>query len=489
MDQYGSGRFLMRQCDGLIFNLPIGTIRPMSLHVVNPYNQTIVCTLQYDRGAMLERKIANAEKAYQKWRLVPIAQRIKQVKKGLAYFRTHAQEIAREITLQMGKPIREARREVATFFERAEYMLSISKETLTPDLLPKKAGFHRRIEHVPLGPIYNIAAWNYPLLIPVNIIVPALLSGNTVLLKHSPRTPLCGQRFEEAFGKGTPYPLVQNLILTNTQASHLIADPRIQYVAFTGSVATGRHVYQQAAKRLMDVGLELGGKDAAYVAEDADIEFAVENLIDGACYNAGQSCCAVERVYVHKKHYAQFLKLAKPILARYKLGDPMLDETTMGPLVGQSDLVRLEKHVADAIARGARLQCGGERLKGTGNFFLPTLLSDVPNDAMIMQEESFGPVVPVKMVRDDAEALADMADSRYGLTASIFTKSKARAERFAQGLSVGTVYQNRCDYLDPALPWTGVKESGLGSTLSRYGFHALTRRKSIHFRNSGNTPY
>jgi acyl-CoA reductase-like NAD-dependent aldehyde dehydrogenase len=457
----------------------------MPLQVVNPYNQEIVCTLPYNRGEQLNQKIANAQEAYQQWRFVPIEKRIAHVTKGLRYFQTHAEEIAREITLQMGKPIREARREIQTFFERAEYMLAIARATLTPESLPEKVGFHRRIEHAPFGPILNIAAWNYPLLIPVNIIVPALLSGNTVLLKHSPRTPLCGQRFEEAFGNFANLQLVQHLILSNAQTSRLIADARIQYVAFTGSVATGRHVYQQAAKRILPVGLELGGKDAAYVAEDADIQFAVENLMDGACYNAGQSCCAVERVYVHKKHYAEFLRRAKIILAQYNLGDPMSDETTLGPLVSPSDLIRLEAQVADAISRGARLHSGGKRLKGTrgrGNFFLPTLLSDVPNDAIIMQEESFGPVVPVKMVQDDNEALADMADSRYGLTASIFTESKKLAEWFAQRLSVGTVFQNRCDYLDPALPWTGAKESGIGSTLSRYGFYALTRRKSIHFR-------
>jgi acyl-CoA reductase-like NAD-dependent aldehyde dehydrogenase len=381
----------------------------------------------------------------------------------------------------MGKPIREARREVETFFERANYMLSISKETLKPDSLPKKTGFTRRIEHAPLGTILNIAAWNYPLLIPVNIIVPALISGNTVLLKHSPKTPLCGQRFEKAFGKSFAGggPLVQNLILTNAQTSRLIADPRIQYVAFTGSVATGKQVYRQAAKRILGVGLELGGKDAAYVAEDADIQFAVENLIDGACYNAGQSCCAVERIYVHQKHYAAFLKLAVPILKQYKLGDPMSDETTLGPLVSPSDLDKLEAQITDAVSRGAKLLLGGKRWH---NFFLPTLLSNVPNDAIIMQEESFGPIVSVKMVRDDEEALANMADSRYGLTAAIFTKSSLRAERFARELSVGTVFQNRCDYLDPALPWTGAKESGIGATLGRYGFHALTRTKSIHFR-------
>ncbi len=441
-----------------------------------------------DHGAGLQQKIAHAHEAYLTWRNVSLPQRIRVVEKGLSYFRKNSEAIAREITLQMGKPIRQARHEVATFFERADYMRTISPKMIRPDFLPEKAGFHRRIEPAPLGVILNIAAWNYPLLIPVNIIVPALLAGNTVLLKHSPKTPLCGQRFEEAFGKQIPANLVTNLIVTNTDASRLIHDPRIHYVAFTGSVATGRHVYRKAAERLLDVGLELGGKDAAYVASDADLDFSVENIIDGACYNAGQSCCAVERVYVHEKHYSEFLRRGKQLLEQYKMGDPFSEATTLGPLVSRADLTKLENHVADAIKRGARLLLGGKRWEGIegnktrGNFFLPTLLADVPNDAMVMQEESFGPIVPVKMVKNDEEAIAAVSDSRYGLTASIFTKNQARAERFARDLPVGTVYQNRCDYLDPALPWTGTKESGIGSTLSQYGFYHLTRRKAIHFR-------
>jgi len=383
----------------------------------------------------------------------------------------------------MGKPLSQSRKEIDTFFERAAFMLSMSRKMLASDLLPKKEGLERRIDHAPLGVILNIAAWNYPLLIPVNVVVPALLAGNSVLLKHSPKTPLCGEAFENAFGQMEIPHLVQNLILTNPQASRLINDPRINYVAFTGSVSTGTHVYQRAAKRLLDVGLELGGKDPAYVAEDADIDFSVENIIDGACYNAGQSCCAVERVYVHHTRYETFLNRAKSVLEQYKMGDPMDDQTTLGPLVSRPDLLKLEHQVKDALKKGARLLLGGRRIKGVlGNFFPPTLLADVPNDAIVMQEESFGPIVPVQSVANDEEALARMADSRFGLTASIWTQDTSRAERFARRLEVGTIYQNRCDYLDPALPWAGARDSGIGLTLSRYGFYHLTRRKSIHFR-------
>jgi acyl-CoA reductase-like NAD-dependent aldehyde dehydrogenase len=459
----------------------------MHLNVINPYTQKRLCELPLDQGKSLEKKIAGARTAYEEWRRCSLDERARRLEHGLIYFREHAEEIARDITRQMGKPVTQSRSEVRTFLHRAEYMLSIAKETLAPEILPAQPGFHLRIEHAPLGVIYDIAPWNYPLLTAVNIVVPALLAGNTVLLKPSPLTPLVGRHFEQAFGDGgssNSVNLVTCLIVTNTQASRLIDDSRINYVAFTGSVATGTKVYRQAATRLIDVGLELGGKDPAYVAEDADLDFAVENIIDGACYNAGQSCCAVERVYVHQARYREFLDRAKSLLKQYRLGDPLDEKTTMGPLARREAPRFLEGQVNDAVRRGARLLLGGKRLKGSrGSFFPPTLLADVPNDAKVMQEESFGPIVPVASVADDAEALVRMNDSRFGLTASVWTTDRGRAERFARDLEVGTLFQNRCDYLDPALPWTGARDSGIGSTLSRYGFYPLTRRKAIHFRD------
>ena len=455
----------------------------MNLRVISPYDQSLVCELAFDEGPALERKVAAAHDAFLVWRRVPLAERITRVREGLERFRAAGEEIAGDVTRQMGKPIREARREVETCCARAEYMLSIAAETLAPEVLPAKEGFHLRIEHAPLGVVLDIAAWNYPLLIPVNVVVPALIAGNAVLLKHSAKTPLCGQHFERAFGSLEPRGLVTSLVLTHDATAQLIADPRLGHVAFTGSVEGGRQVYREVAKRFLDAGLELGGKDPAYVAEDADLAFAVENVVDGACYNAGQSCCAVERVYVHRRHHDEFLARARALLEAYRLGDPLDEATTLGPLASRAALDLLEGQVDDALRRGAKLLFGGKRVPGTkGNFFPPTLLAGVPNDALAMQEESFGPLVPVLAVASDDEALERMNDSRYGLTASVWTRDRERAERFARDLEAGTVYQNRCDYLDPSLPWTGVKESGKGSTLSRYGFYGLTRRKSIHFR-------
>jgi acyl-CoA reductase-like NAD-dependent aldehyde dehydrogenase len=455
----------------------------MNLKVTSPYTQETVCELPFDEGAVLERKLAAARGAFLAWRRVPLAERIERVREGVRRFRAAAAEIARDVTLQMGKPIQEARREVETCCARAEHMISIAAATLAPDVLPAREGFHLRIEHVPLGVVLDVAAWNYPLLIPVNVVVPALLAGNAVLLKHSARTPLCGLHFERAFGALEPPGLVTNLVLTHDATARLIADERVAHVAFTGSVEGGREVYRQTARRFIDAGLELGGKDPAYVAEDADLDFAVANVVDGACYNAGQSCCAVERVYVHRRIHDAFLSGARRVLEDYRLGDPLDEATTLGPLANRSALDLLEGQVEDAVRRGARLLLGGKRVAGAkANFFPPTLLAGVPNDAEAMQEESFGPLVPVLAVTDDAEALRHMQDTRYGLTASIWTADRGRAERFAAELEAGTIYQNRCDYLDPALPWTGFRDSGKGTTLSRYGFYALTRRKGLHFR-------
>ena len=454
----------------------------MPLRVVSPYSQEVVLEVPWDSPSDVEKKLDRARTAHRRWKAIPIEERIAHVAKAAESFSTNGSQIARDISLQMGKPILQARREVDTMLARIAHLLAIGKFALAPEALPAPKGMTMRIEHKPLGVVLDIAAWNYPLLVPVNVVVPALVAGNAVLLKHSPLTPLCGAHFERAFSTLPVQGLVQNIVVENERAEAIIGDMRIDHLSFTGSVATGRKVYGAAAKRLESVGLELGGKDPAYVAEDADVDFAAENVVDGACYNAGQSCCAVERVYVHEKVYEKFLEKAKSVLKMYRMGDPLDERTTLGPLARSAQVDTLEQQVNDAVERGAKLVYRGKRISGKGSFFEPILLGGVPNEALAMQEESFGPIVPVASVASDEEAVARMNDSRYGLTASVWTKSAERAERFARDVEAGTVYQNRCDYLDPALPWTGWKESGIGSTLSRYGYLALTKRKSIHFR-------
>jgi acyl-CoA reductase-like NAD-dependent aldehyde dehydrogenase len=453
------------------------------LAVTNPYDHSIVAEIPYDTSEQIEAKLQASAAAYEKWQNLPLRDRIRIVKTGLDRMKQAGAVIARHVTLQMGKPLTQAQGELATMFDRAEQSIADAPAALAADVLPKE-GFVRRIEQEPLGLVLDIAAWNYPLLIPINVVIPALLAGNVVLLKHSAKTPLTGQAFADAFaGLEVPH-LVTNLTLTHEQTAQLIGHPRVAHVSFTGSVEGGRRIYQSVARsRLIDVGLELGGKDPAYVAPDADLEFAATNLVDGACYNAGQSCCAVERVYVHQDLYEAFLERAAALLAEYRLGNPLDAGTTMGPLASREAPMFLEGQVENATSRGARLLIGGHApAELGGSFFLPTLLADVENDAAVMQQESFGPLLPVRSVRDDQEALALMNDSAFGLTASIWTTDLERAERIARRLHAGTIFQNRCDYIDPALPWTGWGDSGLGSTLSRFGFYHLTRRKAIHFR-------
>ncbi len=449
----------------------------MTLRVTNPYDRTVVVELGFDSAAMRESKIRQAYETFRRWRFTPLDERIDVIRQGLVYFHRRRDAIAAEITAQMGKPIREAHNELNGFFERAEHMLEAAPAVLTPDVLAAQPGMERIIQHEPLGVVFDIAAWNYPLLIAVNVVVPALAAGNTVVLKHSARTPLCGQRFEEAFHH---YPgLVNHLVLNHADTATVVHDPRVAHVVFTGSVAGGRRIQKAAAGRFIDVGLELGGKDPAYVAPDADLAFAVPLIVEGACYNAGQSCCAVERVYAHVDCYTEFITRALTAMRAIRPGNPMDLATTLGPLADAGAMERLESQVRDAVEGGARLVTGGARWGEGGVFFTPTLLADVPNTADVMQAESFGPILPVQAVADDREALARMNDSRYGLTASVWTRSRERADWLADRLEAGTVYLNRCDYLDPGLPWSGVKDSGRGISLSTYGYHRLTRTKSL----------
>ncbi len=454
------------------------------LTAINPYDQSRVAEVPYDTAEQIQAHVAAAATSQAHWKRLSLDDRIRIVRTGLEKMRTAGDTIARDVSCQMGKPLGQAEGELNTMFDRAEQVIADAPTALAADVLPDN-GFTRRIEHEPLGVVLDIAAWNYPLVIPINVIVPALLAGNTVLLKHSAKTPLAGQAFAEAFGQLEQSDLVTNLTLTHQQTADLIGCPEVNHVSFTGSVGGGQRIYQAVAEsRLIDVGLELGGKDPAYVAQDADVESAATNLVDGACYNAGQSCCGIERVYVHDSLYEAFLEKAQEALSAYQLGDPFDDSTTMGPLAAKNAPAFLDGLVKDAVAAGAR-QFPTVQLPpdSNGNFFAPILLADVENSTAVMQEESFGPILPVSSVKNDEEALERMNDSVFGLTASVWTDDRDRAEHMSRGLNAGTIFQNRCDFLDPALPWTGWGDSGKGSTLSRHGFYHLTRRKSIHFRD------
>jgi acyl-CoA reductase-like NAD-dependent aldehyde dehydrogenase len=395
--------------------------------------------------------------------------------------------VAREVTAQTGKPLSQARGEFKTTLVRARAMMSLATEALRDEPLPPVPGFIRFIRHEPIGVVLDISAWNYPLLITVNIVVPAVVSGDAVLIKSANRTALCGDAFVRAFAKaGAPEDLVVAVDASHEVCAQIIARPEIGFVSFTGSVRGGHEVYREGAKRFIDVGLELGGKDPAYVAADADLEHAIANVVDGAFYNAGQSCCGIERIYVHASLYDRFVEGALAEVRKYKLGDPLKDSTSMGPMALAGAPEKLELQVAEARARGGRVLCGGKATHdaaGKGRFFDPCLIADANHQMTgLMVEESFGPIVGVQKVADDDEAVRLMNDSPYGLTAAIWTRDQERAFRIGAQIETGTFFMNRCDYLDPLLPWTGTKDTGKGMSLSRYGYLSLTRRKSFHLR-------
>ncbi|MBX3263667.1 MAG: aldehyde dehydrogenase family protein [Labilithrix sp.] len=458
----------------------------MTTHTVDdPYTGETACTVQVTDETTLDRVLADARRASHELARLGVGERVELCERALAKLEARAEEIAGDVTRQMGKPLAQARGEVRGAAERWRHMQSIAAEALADVVLPPKEGFERRVAKAPLGVVLDLPAWNYPLLTAVNAIVPAVLAGNAVVVKHSPRTPLSGEHFARAFAEaGAPAGVVGAVFFDYERTERLVADARIDHVLFTGSVHGGHRIQAAAKDRFLHVGLELGGNDPAYAAEDCDVEKTVENVVDGAIYNAGQSCCAVERVYVHRAVYDRFVAAAEPLVRAYVMGDPTDPKTTLGPLAQPWHTKELEAFVADATKKGAKLVAGGKAASvgGKGRFFEATMLTGVPQDADLMQRESFGPILAIAPVASDEEALEKMNASRLGLTASVWTRDRARAERMARDLDFGTVYMNRCDALDPALPWTGVKDSGRGVTLSALGFDALTRPKALHFR-------
>lgn len=466
-----------------------GILRPINPFTLEPEGEFPMADFPLIRAA-----VTAARNASQAWRSVDLAKRVEYVRAGLKYFETHREAIAQDITRQMGKPIQQSKNELNGFFERAEWLAASASTVLVPEILPPKPGFQRRIEHVPLGVVLIIAPWNYPLLTAVNGVATALLSGNAVILKHSSLTPAIGEHFQKAFGKlGPVADVLQSLLADHEVLGKAIRECDIDHVIFTGSVEGGRIVQRNAASRtapshaafngFIDCSLELGGKDGAYVAADADIAAAAEGLVDGAMYNAGQSCCGIERVYVHKKVYKEFVERCEALVAGYVLGNPNQQGTTLGPLASAKAAQGMLAQVDSAKAKGAKVIAGGGiRMIGKATFFEPTLLTGADNAMDVVREENFGPILPILSVSNDEEAVRLVNDSPYGLTSAIYTTDVERADRFAAAADTGTVFMNRCDYLDPALPWTGVRDSGRGTTLSKYGFYSLTRRKAIHFR-------
>ncbi|HEV8018242.1 MAG TPA: aldehyde dehydrogenase family protein [Steroidobacteraceae bacterium] len=453
---------------------------------ISPVDGTVYAERTPATPVQIDAALQRAVAAQRSWREVPIAERAAIIERFCAEFERRGAAIANGLSWQMGRPIRFAPSEVRGTLERARYMNGIAAAALADLDAGPKAGFRRFIRREPLGVVFTVAAWNYPYLIAVNSVVPALLAGNAVLLKHSAQTPLCGECFAECFAAaGLPAGLFPVLHLSHADTERVIRDPRIDFVAFTGSVAGGRAVQRAAAARFIGVGLELGGCDPVYVRHDADLPHAIENIVDGAYFNSGQSCCGLQRIYVHESIYESFTRGCMELIRQYRLGDPLDPETTLGPVVRAAAADAVRAQVRAAVDAGARPMIGERefpRSRPGTPYLAPQLLLDAPATSAVMREEIFGPVAGVMKVHSDADAVAQMNDNPFGLTAAVWTRDAAAAEHLGGQVQTGTWFMNRCDYLDPALAWVGVKDSGRGCTLSVVGYEHLTRPKSFHLR-------
>jgi acyl-CoA reductase-like NAD-dependent aldehyde dehydrogenase len=436
-------------------------------------------TLSLDAALRLAQAARTAQVA---WAARPLQERTALVMAGVAAVGAMNDEIVPELAQMMGRPIRYGG-EFGGFNERAGHMAEIAQTALTEIAVGEDATFKRYIKRIPHGVVFVVAPWNYPYMTAINTVAPALIAGNTVVLKHATQTLLVGERMAKAFhSAGIPTDVFQNVFLDHDTTSDLIASRAFDFVNFTGSVGGGKAMERAAAGTFTGIGLELGGKDPGYVMDDADLDAAVETLIDGAMFNAGQCCCGIERIYVHEGLFDRFVEKAVAIVNGYKLGDPMDPETTMGPMASIRFATEVRAQIAEALADGATAHIETMQVDDGAAYLTPQILTNVTHDMRVMRDESFGPVVGIMAVSDDADAIRLMNDSNFGLTASLWTRDLDRAMRVGDAIETGTVFMNRADYLDPGLCWTGCKDTGRGGGLSVIGYHNLTRPKSYHLK-------
>ena len=428
--------------------------------------------------------IQNARTAQKEWAARPLSERIDLVMGALAEVERTQDRMVTELAHQMGRPIRYGG-ELGGLKERATYMAQIAQKTLAPTVIEDSAAFTRKITREPHGVVFVVAPWNYPYMTANNTIAPALIAGNAVILKHAAQTILVGEHLADAYhAAGVPRDVFQNVVLDHDTTSALIADNAFDFINFTGSVGGGQAMERAAAGTFTGVATELGGKDPGYVRHDANLDAAVDTLMDGAMFNAGQCCCGIERIYVHEMLYDAFVEKAVAWVNQLKLGNPLDQETTLGPMANVRFAAEVRAQIDEALADGATAHIAKMPADDGGAYLTPQVLTNVTHNMRVMRDESFGPVVGIMPVKDDAQAIALMNDCRFGLTAAIFTTDAEAAETIAEQLESGTVFMNRADYLDPALCWTGCKDTGRGAGLSELGYHALTRPKSYHFKKA-----
>lgn len=452
------------------------------LECISPIDGSVFATRETLSRDDAVAAVGRARDAQAAWAARPLQERIDLVMAGVAAVGAMNDEIVPELAHMMGRPVRYGG-EFGGFNERASHMASIATEALADIEVGEDETFKRYIKRLPHGVVFVVAPWNYPYMTAINTVAPALIAGNTVMLKHATQTLLVGERMAAAFhAAGIPEQVFQNVFLSHDVTNDLIAGNAFDFVNFTGSVGGGQAMERAAAGTFTGVGTELGGKDPGYVMEDADLDAAVETLIDGAMFNAGQCCCGIERIYVHESLFDAFVAKAVEIVKGYKLGNPLDPETTLGPMAHVRFAAEVRAQIDEALADGATAHIDTFPEDDGGTYLTPQILTNVTHDMRVMRDESFGPVVGIMAVKDDAEAIRLMNDSEFGLTASLWTRNLERAQAVGDQVETGTVFMNRADYLDPGLCWTGCKNTGRGGGLSVIGFHNLTRPKSYHLK-------
>ncbi len=453
---------------------------------VSPINDEVYVEEKLHNLDDITKVLEKAGTAQALWSNVSLKRRKECIQKFIDILVSQEDEIAEELTYQMGRPISQTPFEIKGFKERADYLMQIAEENLQSHYPAKQEGFDRYIEKLALGIVCILSPWNYPFLTSVNVLIPALLAGNAVVMKHSAQTPLVAKRYKNAFKEaGLPKDLFSILYLDHKNTALMLADKRVDALFFTGSVKGGLAVQEAIKDKFIPCGLELGGKDPAYVRKDADVSNAVESLVDGSFFNSGQSCCGVERIYVHKDVYDVFVKQFVEITKTYKLGNPLNKETNLGPMVKTSASNYVREQIKDALKKGAKSLVSEDLFENSKEgtpYLSPHVLVGVDHTMSVMREESFGPVIGIMKVSSDEEAIRLMNDSEFGLTASIWSSNAQEAKNISQKIQAGTIFLNRCDYLDPALAWTGVKNTGRGVSLSAFVYDSVTRLKSIHFK-------